>query len=378
MGDPGWVAASDLLGHVWATPSHVESLPIPLPLGWTRDDLPENFWWFVGRWVGDGWTDTAGRVALCAGIDKRDEVLTMLSEMPWQWRESGGSATCARWRYNCPELRAWLRHHFGTSAHDKGIPGWLFGAEEEIRRSFLDGYIHADGHSGTGTKGGTYQSIHTVSRELAIGTRVLAGTLGHAAVVYTGQANLSIDHTTYRTNWPEVPVDGGKSHSWRDDDHIWNRVKSISLGEEIVSVYDITVEDDHSFVADGFVVHNCQRMDMNDTEVGTFAVKYAYGQDPPLLGSLAAAQIACEIYNGSTGGECQLPSGTIRITRQGVTIDKMATLGWFRSSTRGWQTGIGIVDAFLNGSNPNGLTRRPMMMAPGQRRNRYAQSVGNG
>ena len=120
----------------------------------------------------------------------------------------------------------------------------------------------------------------------------------------------------------------------------------------------------------------CQRMDENDTEVGTFSVSYAYGNDPPLLGSLAAAQIACEIYRGSTGADCALPAGTIRVTRQGVTVDKMAALGWFRSSTKGWQTGIGIVDAFLNGSNPNGLTRRPMMMAPGNRRGRFAQSVG--
>jgi hypothetical protein len=120
----------------------------------------------------------------------------------------------------------------------------------------------------------------------------------------------------------------------------------------------------------------CQRLDMEDTEVGTFAVTYAYGDDPPLLGSLAAAQIACEIYSGSTGGECALPAGTIRVTRQGVTVDKMAALGWFRSSTSGWQTGIGIVDAFLNAANPNGLTRRPMMFAPGNRRNRFAQSVG--
>lgn len=129
---------------------------------------------------------------------------------------------------------------------------------------------------------------------------------------------------------------------------------------------------------------SCQRLDENDTEVGTFAVTYAYGQDPPLLGQLAAAQIGCEIYRERTGEECALPSGTVRVTRQGVTIDKMATLGWFRQGSgrygpqARWQTGLPIVDAFLNSINPYGLTRRPIMMAPGQRRNRFAQSVGQG
>lgn len=123
----------------------------------------------------------------------------------------------------------------------------------------------------------------------------------------------------------------------------------------------------------------CQRMDLDDTESGTFSVTYAYGQDPPLLGQLAAAQVGCEIYNATTGQECALPAGTIRVTRQGVSIDRMATLGWFRGGTGAhaqWQTGLSLVDAFLNAINPAGLTRRPMMMAPGQRKNRFAQSVG--
>jgi hypothetical protein len=120
----------------------------------------------------------------------------------------------------------------------------------------------------------------------------------------------------------------------------------------------------------------CQRLDEEDTEPGTFSVTYAYGQDAPLLGQLAAAQVACEFYKAETGGECKLPNGTVRITRQGVTVDKLAALGWFRTSDRGWTTGIPTVDAFLNGINPRGLTRRPMIMAPGQRYPRYAQPVG--
>lgn len=126
----------------------------------------------------------------------------------------------------------------------------------------------------------------------------------------------------------------------------------------------------------------CQRLDEDDTEPGTFSVEYAYGQDPPLLGALAAAQVGCEFYRARNGDECALPSGTVRVTRQGITIDKLAALGWFKqSSTRygpqaRWATGLPIVDAFLNAVNPFGLTRRPVMMAPGNRRGRFAQSVG--
>ena len=103
---------------------------------------------------------------------------------------------------------------------------------------------------------------------------------------------------------------------------------------------------------------SCQRLDEHDTEIGTFSVTYAYGQDAPLLGQLAAAQVGCEIYRARNGDDCALPSGTVRVTRQGVTIDKMATLGWYRRARRGtgrrpsWATGLALVDAFLNGIEP--------------------------
>lgn len=126
----------------------------------------------------------------------------------------------------------------------------------------------------------------------------------------------------------------------------------------------------------------CQRMDEDDTEPGTFSVEYAYGQDPPMLGALAAAQVGCEFYRAANGDECSLPAGTVRIQRNGITIDKLAALGWYKQSSNRfgpqarWATGLPVVDAFLNGVNPFGLTRRPVMMAPGNRRPRYAQSVG--
>lgn len=118
----------------------------------------------------------------------------------------------------------------------------------------------------------------------------------------------------------------------------------------------------------------CQRLDLDDTEVGTFAATYRYGLDPPLVGIHAAQQLACELYRACTGsGECQLPTGTTRVTRQGITISRTA---FQRDRTTGiWATGLNLVDAFLASYNPSGLTRRPTFWAPGG--HRYARTVGS-
>jgi hypothetical protein len=119
---------------------------------------------------------------------------------------------------------------------------------------------------------------------------------------------------------------------------------------------------------------SCQDLSLDDSEEGTFSVSYVYGQDPPLLGQAAAAELACEIYKGCNDGvgECALPKGVTRLVRQGITIEKLAFTNWgFRD--RRWNTGLQMVDAFLNAYNPAGLMRRPTFWAPGRR---YARPVG--
>lgn len=68
-----------------------------------------------------------------------------------------------------------------------------------------------------------------------------------------------------------------------------------------------------------------------------------------------------------------LPKGVTRITRQGITIDKLAFTSWGYREGR-WATGLPLVDAFLATVNPAGLQRRPVFWAPGKRQ--YAQDWG--
>jgi hypothetical protein len=43
-----------------------------------------------------------------------------------------------------------------------------------------------------------------------------------------------------------------------DGAYYFDPVVSVSIGYESVEMIDIEVQDDHSFVADGFITHNCQ------------------------------------------------------------------------------------------------------------------------
>jgi hypothetical protein len=116
-----------------------------------------------------------------------------------------------------------------------------------------------------------------------------------------------------------------------------------------------------------------QDLTLASTEDNTFSVEYTYGADPPSLGIAAAAQLGCEIYKECDGQTCALPKGTTRVTRQGITIDRLAFTSWaFKDGA--WRTGLPLVDAFLSSYNAAGLMRRPVLYAPGKRA--YAQRWG--
>ena len=125
---------------------------------------------------------------------------------------------------------------------------------------------------------------------------------------------------------------------------------------------------------------SCQAMDLPDTFTGTFSVRYRYGQDPPIEAVNAARQLGCEFYKACSGQDCALPTGVVRYTRQGVTVEKLAFSSWAyqkgggRSILAGWRTGLNLVDSYLASANPTGIKRRPTFYAPS--RKHYARQVG--
>lgn len=91
---------------------------------------------------------------------------------------------------------------------------------------------------------------------------------------------------------------------------------------------------------------SCQRMDIDEGE-GTFFITYLHGVDVPVSGRLAAGQLACQMMLGCSSDseeECELPTGTTRVTRQGLTVEA-ETLGAFLAKA---QTGLAHVDSFLS------------------------------
>lgn len=101
-----------------------------------------------------------------------------------------------------------------------------------------------------------------------------------------------------------------------------------------------------------------QRLDLADTESGTWSVTYKAGHEVTEEASEMARILTAELCRMAAGDEtCRLPSSTVAVTRQGISI----TVDPDKSANR---TGLYVVDRWLETVNPKGLRRRPRIVGP--------------
>jgi DNA (cytosine-5)-methyltransferase 1 len=254
--DPEWLPAADLGRKGWAVPSACEPLAVPEVPGW-QHGTGADFWWLVGRWLGDGWV-------------RRRKARAPSENFPSVPRFRPAPDACIPTIFG-NALADWLTDNFGAGAAAKRLPGWVFGMAAEHRAALLAGYVLADGHTraATGELGAT-----TTSKALAVGLIKLVAGLGCTPTLYFAPrpAKHSIEgrEVSQRPWWQVRWRDVKTKQVRRTDGHLWTQVRQVKPGRSNVPVYNLEVEEDNTFTADGIVVHNCQgfsvagRMDPDD------------------------------------------------------------------------------------------------------------------
>ncbi len=270
-GEPTWVQASAMEGRFWLNlNASVESLPVPTceenAANRTTFDLNAPFFYFVGRWLGDGWANThmrrnrvnspMKRTYVCCSHDSAEYLESKLADTGLHWG-CNEQETATRFTCSSTALYDWLVDNFGVHAEGKNLPAWVFGMNREWREQLFLGYMESDGMR---TRNG-YSST-SINRRLCIGMKMLASGLGYAVSMIrtvNKRSQCVIDgrrvneRPYYRLRYAKHPRSAVVKQ-----DGFWGLVREKSEGRRNITVYNMEVEDDHSYTADGIAVHNCQ------------------------------------------------------------------------------------------------------------------------
>jgi DNA (cytosine-5)-methyltransferase 1 len=285
---PAWVRAGDLVprpvgqnnrrpeSHMWASPlAYPHVLPIPAVGGRGMDQTREDFWWLVGRWLGDGSVrlrDRSSEVTIACGNHEADELEARLKawaptgeraghdELRWRRRRV---RTATLFETGFDEFARWLVEHFGRHASGKRMPAWALTMPEAYRRALLDGYASADGQLAEMSEQRPVIACTTISRPLAVGVRLLALSLGFKVSMTVGKRTAGVIEgrpVKMRPLWQvRWCIDPSPAHDQTvaEDGLRWSPVTAVSAGREQVEVFNLSVAEDESYVADGLIVHNC-------------------------------------------------------------------------------------------------------------------------
>lgn len=247
---PSWVQAKDLKGK------RVAAAVVPE----VDDDHTPEFWRLVGLYLANGWRTTrwnrrtdCGRIYIAAPESKLAATMQIV-ELAGYHPCPSSERTCFRVEVSDKPLYAFLEQ-FGKYSHGKSLTVAALSLPAEKAKALLEGFFAGDGHMEQNRR-----TLTTVSRSLALGLSMLARrAYGVYAPVHrhvTERTTQIEGRTVNQRDWYRVSI-ATRSQAILDDLHAWRTVKSVKSSTR-QKVYNIAVEEDESYVAEDFVVHNCQ------------------------------------------------------------------------------------------------------------------------
>ena len=251
--------------------SGAKSVPIEIPIS-------EELMRIVGLWLAEGHIGAKGKSLVWSfGLHEKDtfarevieSVLDIFGIKCRTVEDVDGNTIQI---IACSSIVAdWFERMFGKGAANKRIPQVFRNISREMSFAICMGYIDGDGS----VEAGRQVRVSSVSNLLLHDIQYLLAKCGIVSTINIqklgGEGFGFFDNDgrgreyKFRTSW-RLTVDGGGADSIRERrlhnrSHSWTRIKETLIPYDYEGeVFNIEVEDENSYVADGIAVHNCVPM----------------------------------------------------------------------------------------------------------------------
>ncbi|MFC0903920.1 DNA (cytosine-5-)-methyltransferase [Clostridium sp. MT-14] len=229
-----------------------------------------DFWWIVGRYMGDGWVkniiDHKGTdiydLYICCAKDELHEITDVLdnlnlinNDFKYKYYED---RTVYKIRISNVEFAKFLQQ-FGKGAKNKKLNNTIIDLPKNLLKSFLDGYISADGYF---TK--NIYKCSSISNKLIYGIGQCVAKVHNApfSIYKTIRSKTCViegrivnQNDVYDIAWKIEKKKQDKA--FYEDGYIWCPINGLEKEQYNGLVYNMEVENDNSYTANNIIVHNC-------------------------------------------------------------------------------------------------------------------------
>jgi intein/homing endonuclease len=230
--------------------------------------VDETFARFLGFYVAEGYSMNDGTIGFCFHTKEKEyynfikdfSKKTFGKESRTQTHriENEKMVYSARVDMQSVPLANWLKENFGSNAHNKKVPSWLYVSPESVRREFIKAYCQGDGNLEK-----KYLIIGTtVSEQLSLGIKSLCNSIGLKAIICESPERIS--------NFSGRKVKTSKSYKisvagkFKEIDGVFSlkkemiyKIRKITKEKYEGIVYNLNVEETNTYNVFGIVVHNC-------------------------------------------------------------------------------------------------------------------------
>ena len=219
------------------------------------------FWYMMGRYVGDGWkkdSHTGVGIVICCGGRNREKLIEAITDCGFNYTIAK-ERTVEKFVICSKELHQFV-DRYGYYAHGKRIDGETLDLPDDLLMDFIRGYEDSDG-----CVIGNLHKLTSVSKELIYGIGQCVAKVFHSpfSIYRTPRKKTTViegrtvnQRDSYSIAWKEKVCK--QDNAFYEDGYIWFPITKIWTTDGLTEVFNLEVEGQHSYTANGIIVHNCQ------------------------------------------------------------------------------------------------------------------------
>ena len=238
------------------------------------DDL--DFWYLIGYYVGDGYLSVTGYdIRLCCNKIKLQRIQQHLDQNKWGYSVNDQTLSCYKLRFANKEIYEFIKNTIGTGCENKRIPYEIIALPKLQLEAFLQGYIDSDGNIHKNGKN-DFIRISSINEQVMYSTMLIINKLYHRPVSIFQEKPRTKDHyiegRKINNNYYPYEIKFKKSTDKQDkafyeNGYIWYPFYKLTMSEP-KNVYNIEVEEDHSYILQGCISKNCTDLSVSGKQRG--------------------------------------------------------------------------------------------------------------